>query len=178
MERVSDPLRQLGIALREAEALGGRPFTLGVAQVPHQPGATWNALPAEAYVDAAASLVLTGADLVAPGKELAGLLVDEWGEVIPSAKETTGVAFRYDPPDLMAPQAILLAVPPVLGEPWTLGTLNQVLVETLEQAHLRAVPPSALGAVRQYLPATILAFNTEGDAVSTNPNALTPAQEG
>ncbi len=177
MERVREPLRRLGIALREAEALGGPALTLGVAQVPHRAGAVWNALPATSYVDGAASLVLTGADLIAPGREVAGLLVDEWGEVIPSAKETTGVAFRYDPPDLMAPQAILLAVPPVLGEPWTLGTLNQVLVETLEQAHLRAVPPAALGAVRQYLPATVLAFNTEGDAVSTNPNALTPQQE-
>ncbi len=178
MERVREPLRQLGIALREAEALGGRPFHLGVAQVPHQPGATWNAVPASSYVDAAASLVLTGAGLIAPGKDLSGLLIDEWGEVIPSANETTGVAFRYDPPDLMAPQAILLAVPPVVGEPWTVGTLNQVLVETLEQAHLRAVPPAALGAVRQYLPATMLAFNAEGDAVSTNPNALTQAREG
>jgi hypothetical protein len=177
MERVREPLRQLGIALREAEALGGPAFTLGVAQLPHRAGAVWNALPATSYVDGAASLVLTGADLIVPGKELAGLLVDEWGEVIPSEKETTGIAFRYDPPDLMAPQAILLAVPPVLGEPWTLGSLNQVLVETLEQAHLRAVPPSALGAVRQYLPATMLAFNAEGDSVSTDPNALTPPQE-
>lgn len=178
MERVREPLRQLGIALREAEALGGPAFTLGVAQVPHQAGAVWNALPAPSYVDGAASLVLTGVDLIAPGKELAGLLIDEWGEVVPSATETTGIAFRYDPPDLMAPQAILLAVPPVLGEPWTVGTLNQVLVETLEQAHLRAVPPAALGAVRQYLPATMLAFNAEGDAVSTNPNALTQEKDG
>jgi hypothetical protein len=178
MERVREPLRQLGIALREAEALGGPAFALGVAQVPHTTGAVWNALPAQTYVDGAASLVLTGAGLVAPGRALSGLLIDEWGEVIPSAMETTGVAFRYDPPDLMAPQAILLAVPPVIGEPWTVGTLNQVLVETLEQAHLRAVPPAALGAVRQYLPATALAFNTAGDAVSTNPNALTPPRDG
>jgi hypothetical protein len=178
MQRVREPLRQLGIALREAEALGGPAFALGVAQVPHTTGAVWNALPAQTYVDGAASLVLTGAGLVAPGRALSGLLIDEWGEVIPSAMETTGVAFRYDPPDLMAPQAILLAVPPVIGEPWTVGTLNQVLVETLEQAHLRAVPPAALGAVRQYLPATALAFNTAGDAVSTNPNALTPPRDG
>ncbi|KRD44750.1 hypothetical protein ASE38_11860 [Cellulomonas sp. Root930] len=173
MERVREPLARLGIALREAEALGGPAVSLGAAQVPHRPGDVWNALPADHYVDGAVSLALSGVELVAPGREIAGLLVDEWTEVIPSATETTGVAFRYDPPELMAPQAILLAVPPVVGEPWTLGTLNQVLVETLEQAHLRAVPPGALGAVRQYLPATVLAFNAERDAVSTNPNALT-----
>ncbi len=177
MERVREPLRRLTIALREAEALGGPDFSVGVAQVPHRAGATWNALPAPAYVDGAASLLLAGAELLAPAATVCGLLVDEWSEVIPSAAETTGVAFRYDPPDLMAPQAILVAVPPVVGEPWTVGSLNQVLVETLEQAHLRAVPPSALGAVRQYLPATVLAFNTEADAVSTNPNTLT-AQVG
>jgi hypothetical protein len=98
--------------------------------------------------------------------------------VIPSGTETTGVAFRYDQPELRAPQAILLAVPPVVGEPWTLGTLNQVLVETLEQAHLRAVPPAALGAVRQFLPATVLAFNAAGDVPSTRPNTLTPPAVG
>ena len=142
--------------------------------MPYRAGDVWNALPADHHVDGAVSLALSGAELVAPGRTLAGLLVDEWTEVIPSATETTGVAFRYDPPDLMAPQAILLAVPPVVGEPWTVGTLNQVLIETLEQVHLRAVPPSALGAVRQYLPATVLAYNADRDAVSTNPNALTP----
>lgn len=177
MERVREPLARLGIALREAEALGGAPLALAAAQVPHVPGAVWNALPAERYVDGAVSLLLVGAEAVAPGRAVCGLLVDEWAEVVPSAHETTGVAFRYDPPELMAPQAVLLAVPPVVGEPWTLGTLDQVLVETLEQAHLRAVPPSALGAVRQYLPATVLAHNAERDAVSTNPTALTP-QEG
>ena len=112
------------------------------------------------------------------GATLAGLLVDEWAEVVPSASETTGVAFRYDPPESMAPQAILLAVPPVLDEPWTVGRLNQVLVETLELAHLRAVPPEALGPARQYLPAAVLAFNAEGDAPSTDPNGLTPAAGG
>ena len=69
------------------------------------------------------------------------LFRSEWAEVVPSDTQTTGVAFRYDPPESMAPQAILLAVPPVPGEPWTVGSLNQVLIETLELAHLRTVPP-------------------------------------
>ena len=158
-----------------AEALGGPAFELAPAQLPHRPGATWNALPASSYVDGAVSLALTGAGLVRRGRAVAGLLVDEWSEVVPSDVQTTGVAFAYDPPEAMAPQAILLAVPPVVGEPWTVGRLNQVLIETLELAHLRAVPPSALGAIRQYLPATVLAYNAERDAVSTNPGTLTPA---
>ena len=91
---------------------------------------------------------------------------------MPSRNETAGLAFRYDPPDAMAPQAVLLAVPPAPGEPWTLGRLNQVLLETLDLAHLRGVGPEALGAVGHYLPATMLAFNVAGDAVSTDPNTL------
>ncbi|MFT3969745.1 MAG: hypothetical protein QM695_05545 [Micropruina sp.] len=175
MERVREPLARAGIALREAEALGGLPLRLSVAQVPYASGDTWNALPASRYVDGASSLLLVGGELLAPGRTLAGLLIDEWAEVVPSDTQTTGVAFRYDPPEAMAPQAILLAVPPVPGEPWTVGSLNQVLIETLELAHLRAVPPEALGAVRQYLPASVLAFNNEADVPSTNPHGLTPA---
>ncbi len=178
MERVREPLARAGIALREAEALGGPAMALSVAQVPHSPGATWNALPASSYVDGASSLLVVGGDLLDPGRTLAGLLLDEWAEVVPSATETTGVAFRYDPPEAMAPHAILLAVPPVPGQAWTVGSLNQVLVETLELAKLRAVPPAALGAARQYLPAAVLAFNAEGDAPSTNPNVLTPPPGG
>ncbi len=175
MERVREPLARAGIALREAEAFGGQPLRLTVAQVPYAPGDTWNALPASSYVDGASSLLLIGGELLAPGRTLSGLLLDEWAEVVPSDTQTTGVAFRYDPPESMAPQAILLAVPPVPGEPWTVGSLNQVLIETLELAHLRAVPPEALGAVRQYLPASVLAFNTEADVPSTDPHVFDPA---
>ena len=110
--------------------------------------------------------------MLAPGRQLAGLLVDELTELVPSATETTGVAFRYEPPTATAPQALLLAVPPVIGEAWTAGGLNQVLLETLDLAHVRALAPDDLDLVRQFLPATMLAFNTDGDVPSTNPNAL------
>ena len=72
----------------------------------------------------------------------------------------------------MAPQAVLLAVPPDPAQVWTVGSLNRVLLETLELAHLRATGPEAVDAVQHYLPATMLAFNVHGDAVSTDPNAL------
>jgi len=104
MERVREPLARLGIAAREAEALGGPAFEPVVAQVPYHPGDTWNALPAPHYVDAATSLLLIGGPVLRAGATLAGLLVDEWAEVVPSASETTGVAFRYDPPESMAPR--------------------------------------------------------------------------
>jgi hypothetical protein len=172
LERVREPLMRLGIALREAEALGDAPMSLAIAQTPHRPGAAWNGLPTPTYVDGAASLVLVGGDLLAPARPLAGLLVDEFTELVPSATETTGVAFRYEPPPAMAPQALLLAVPPIIGEPWTIGGLNQVLLETLELAHVRALDAEDLDLARQFFPATVLPFNTDGDVPSTNPNAL------
>jgi hypothetical protein len=105
---------------------------------------------------------------------LAGLLIDEWVEVVPSTRETTAITFQYDAPDSCAPQAILLAVPPVLGRPWTVGGLNRVLIETLELAKLRAVDPAALGDISHWLPALHFAFNVDGDAVSTDFDPLAP----
>ena len=63
-------------------------------------------------------------------------------------------------------------MPPVIGEEWTAGGLNQVLLETLDLAHVRALAPDDIDLVRQFLPATMLAFNTDGDVPSTNPNSL------
>src|SRR5262249_7995837 len=103
--------------------------------------------------------------------QLGGLLVDEWTELIPSRTETTGVAFHFDPPDSVAPQAILLAVPPVTGQQWTVASLNRVLMETLDLARLRGVGHRALGNITHVVPATSLAFNREANAVSSD---LTP----
>jgi hypothetical protein len=177
MERVRVPLARMGRPLGEAEALGtGVALELTVAQVPHLGGQRWVALaPPEgtSHRDGCVSLVLQAAPAELGGP-LCGLQVDEWTEVVPSASETTGIAFQYDPPDAAAPQAILLAVPPVVGEPWRVGTLNRVLLETLDLARLRGVEPGALGDVAHYLPATYLAFNVDNDAVSTDLNPLAP----
>src|SRR6185436_9661812 len=97
-----------------------------------------------------------------------------WVGGVPSARETTAITFQYDAPDACAPQAILLAVPPVLGRQWTVGGLNRVLIETLELAKLRAVDPGALGEIAHWLPALHFAFNVDGDAVSTDFDPLAP----
>lgn len=175
MSRLRDQLFQLGIALREAEAIGGQATPEPrLAQLPHVAGQRWVGLPTEGDLsEGVVSLALHG-DLGNLDRDLSGFLVDEWTEIVPNRHETTGIAFRYDPPDAAPPQAILLAVPPVDGEPWTVGTLNQVLLETLDMAHLRACGPAELQPIGQYLPAAVLAFNLVGDAVSTDLNPLTP----
>ncbi|MET0461256.1 MAG: hypothetical protein ABW195_18540, partial [Ilumatobacteraceae bacterium] len=175
MERVRPALARMTMAYRLAEIAGTTPgLDLAVTQVPHVEGRPWIGLTLGegSPADGLASIVLQDARGVDLGRPLAGLLVDEWTEVVPSRQETAGLAFRYDPPDAMAPQAVLLAVPPVAGQPWTVGLMNQVLLETLDLAHLRAVGPWSLPAAAHYLPATMLAFNAAGDVVSTDPNTL------
>jgi len=55
---------------------------------------------------------------------VAGLLADEWVEVVPDPVQTTGVAFEYPTPGATAPQAILLAVAPDASPSWTLASLQ------------------------------------------------------
>ena len=181
MERVRPPLARMTRPLQHAQVLGrdaaSRPRRRPGPARPRS--ALGRARPArrDHPVDGAASLVLQDAPEQFTGP-LCGVLVDEWTELVPSREETTGIAFQYDPPDASAPQAILLAVPPVVGEPWTVGGLNRVLLETLDLLRLRAVGPALLGDVAHFLPATYLAFNAHGDAVSSDLNLLTAETSG
>jgi hypothetical protein len=178
MERIREPLAKLSLALRAGEVLRTKAALRPVAaQLPHRAGSRWVGgvqAAGQPLPDGRLSLVLQMGDAVDLAQPLAGLLIDEWVEVVPSARETTAITFQYDAPDACAPQAILLAVPPVLGRPWTVGGLNRVLIETLELAKLRAVDPGALGEIAHWLPALHFAFNVDGDAVSTDFDPLAP----
>jgi hypothetical protein len=100
---------------------------------------------------------------------LAGLLVDEWVEVVPNAEETTGVAFHYDAPGASPPQAILLAVSPDERLEWDLETLEATVLSTLELAKLRTVDLSSLDAdLGRYLPALYFARSPAGDTIATD----------
>jgi hypothetical protein len=100
---------------------------------------------------------------------LHGMVIDEWAETIPSAQETTGLAFHYDAPSAEAPQAILLAVPPAQQATWTLDGLEAILLETAALTRLRGVDTDGLGALGQLLPAAWLAQDTANLTVSTDP---------
>ena len=71
-------------------------------------------------------------------------------------------------PNAAPPQTILLAVPPDTETPWTVWSLQQVLLETLDLARVRAVDPDALDEVGHYLPALYVAHNANGDTVSSD----------
>jgi hypothetical protein len=171
MARVRDGVARLNDALSYAEALGGEKLKLSVAQLPYVAGDRWVALPLEAgqkLPGGKLSLVMQSTTPVDMRQPLAGLLIDEWVEVVPNATETTGIALQYDQPNSAPPQTILIAVPPEIGSPWTVRSLQQVLLETLDLARIRAVDPDALGEVGHFLPALYFAHNTAGDTVSTD----------
>jgi hypothetical protein len=190
MQRVREGLARLGASLHLAEATGaGDRVDFAVAQLPHAPGDRWVGLAQtspEAFGTGKLSLVVHTAGTVDVTAAMAGLLIDEWVEIVPSRSETTGIAFQHDAPNACAPQAILLAVPPVMGTSWTAWDLHRLLLETLDAAKLRAVDAEALdtaalnpvagspavGELSHYLPAIYFAQNVDGDAIAPDFSAL------
>lgn len=100
--------------------------------------------------------------------EIAGLLVDDWVEVVPSERETTALAFGYDAPVSTAPQAILLALAPATATHWSLAALEDVAREALSLSRLRMVDPEALQGLGHLLPSLFLADNDAQETISTD----------
>jgi hypothetical protein len=142
---VREGVSRLEAALMYAEALGSpERLDLRVAQLPHAPGDRWVALPSP-VAGGRVSFVAQATQQPVPGRPVAGLLVDEWTEVVPARSQVTGVSVHVDQPDARAPQAVLLAVPPTEERVWSLDALESTVLETLDLARLRLVDPEALG---------------------------------
>jgi hypothetical protein len=191
---VREGVSRLERTLLYAQALGSpEQLALRVAQLPHRPGDRWGALPGEA-IGGRLSLVAQTAAAPAAGAALAGLVIDEWTEVIPARTQVTGLAFHVDQPNSRAPQAILLAVPPTEDHVWSLAALEAVVLETLDLARLRLVDLEALGRTSaalaapapgaaavvipqtgHYLPATYLAAAPADATVTTDLARVTAA---
>lgn len=170
--RVRDGVARLNSAISYAEALNtGDRLKLTVAQLPHSPTDRWIGLPLKSgqnMPSGKVSLVVQSPANVDARQKLAGVLIDEWVEVVPNTTEITGLALQFDQPNAAPPQTILIAVPPQLETPWTTWSLQQVLLETLDLARVRAVDSEALDEVGHYLPALYFAFNALGETVSTD----------
>ncbi|QSA98822.1 hypothetical protein [Methylococcus sp. EFPC2] len=142
---VRDGAARLGTALTYGEALGSAALALAVGQIPYAPGDRWVGLavaPGQPFPSGRLSLVAHAP--LAPvhfDQALAGLMIDEWAEVVPSERETTGLSFHYDQPNSAPPQTLLLAVPADGRAVWDLDSLTGVLRETLDLAKLRAAAP-------------------------------------
>ncbi|MEU1973490.1 hypothetical protein ABZ477_17680 [Microbacterium sp. NPDC019599] len=138
------------------EVMGGRPLSASIAQLPPD-DTPWLGGPVTdpTGMTGKVSLAIYGVSMLpAAGATGTALLVDQWSESIPYREEVTGVAVHYDQPDATAPQVVLVAVPPVLDQPWTLIDFAATLHDTLEIARNRMVEVEHIGASRygQLLP--------------------------
>ncbi len=147
------------------EALGTATQTIDVAQLPTGQ-TTWAAVSANAPASGTLSLLLNRPTRTQPSAAWAGLLVDEWNELIPAATQPTAISFRYQTPVAEAPQAVLLAVPPTAAAVWDNDTLIDTVRETLTLAKVRLV--DNVDELRPFLPAICLTGNTANETVSSN----------
>lgn len=161
-------LRRFSLA---AGALRGTTLDFEIAQLPAAEGAQWGALPygpGETRPSRVTGLAIHAPYGVVPDGTWRGLVVDEWVERIPAPAEDTAIALHYDDPGAEAPQALLLAVPPVLGTPWSADALVDTISETLDLAKIRCVDSELLPTLGQFLPAIYLSGNFADDTIVTH----------
>jgi hypothetical protein len=130
-------------------------------QLPVAPGAKWigGSFDGTVKADDVVSIAMHGgpAAFTAP---MAGLLSDEWTELVPAPTETTGMAIHVNRPNAVAPHALLVAVAPKQTGRWSWDDLVAILGDTLDRARLRAVEPDAIGSPYfQLLPPIVTAFD-------------------
>ncbi len=151
------------------DALSASGPRLKVGQLPHDPAPARRWIGLEIGREAPpiqVAFVVSSADKLDPARPVAGLLVDEWADVVPRADETTALALHFDRPSTEAPNSALLAVHPGDREAWDLATLTDTVVEAVELARVRAVDLQSLHMVGRLLPATYLPRNVTGDTTS------------
>jgi hypothetical protein len=159
--RVRPRMQALGVVAMYRDWLDKAPMDMVPAQLPVEPGAAWiggvfgETITAHDDV----SVMLHGA----PGNfaaAMAGLVIDEWTELVPTANETTGIAMNVNRPNAVAPQSLLLAIAPKQVGRWTWNDLVATLHDTMARARLRAVEPDhEKYPYFQLLPPIVTAFN-------------------
>ena len=165
---VSDAVTKLEDILMMGEAWSqtGTPFSLNVSQLPYYAERHWlglsnderdNQVNQADWVRNPLSLVLSvhgdtpafATSRIGQARPVtAGILLDEWDELIPSPQVDTSVAYQYDAPNTQAPQSLLLAVSSKMEEPagavWTPDALAKIVRDTADLAKVRAVDFDAL----------------------------------
>ena len=85
-----------------------------------------------------------GPNATATGTVAVGV-VDRFGETIPDAEHISSLAFSHDLPPARAPQAVVLAVPPVVDEELTTDVLVDIVTEVRALARARMGDPAQMG---------------------------------
>ncbi|MEO5817902.1 MAG: hypothetical protein ABIT20_21710 [Gemmatimonadaceae bacterium] len=136
------------------ETLFSTTLDLTAVQLPYRGQDSWLAVqfpaldpatgePFDITRDTVSMLVHGDAAFVA-GSLRTGILIDAWNETIPARDQSTGISFNYNRPNAMPPQALLLAIPPVMTGHWSWDALVGILNDTLRRAKTRAVEPLLL----------------------------------
>ena len=172
--RVREKMKHWENALLLGDAIGAAGSTdLTPLQLPYVEGEPWLALEIPANHEITSDRLLYTAHFAKPfdpGEPICGLLIDEWTEVIPGTRETTGIAFQYDRPNSEAPQCWLLALPATLTGFWSWDELLLAVVDALESAKRRAIEPTHVDttAYSWFLPATMSANTFPEISISNN----------
>ncbi|MEW2526459.1 hypothetical protein [Streptomyces sp. NPDC047071] len=167
--RLWERVVQLGSALRDDD----EEPELAPVQLPYRPNDHWLGMefaPGAAITEDRLLFTAHYADGADEDEPHCGLLLDEWTEVIPAERETTGITADVDRPDSEPPQAMLLVVPPVRTGTWDTSDLVAAVHETFAMARARAVEPAHLedSAYAHLLPATLMPATTPPITISTD----------
>ena len=155
LARVRKPLYRWEIIRTLADALTDVTLDVRPIQIPFRANDSWLAveLPATDPGDPTKpfgisrdtlSIAAHGTTAFQAGVRQSGIMIDDWTEEIPTADETTGISFRYNQPNAVPPQSLLLAVTPVETGSWNWDDLVGILNDTLQRAKRRAVEPDQL----------------------------------
>lgn len=164
--RVREKLRDLEVAGHLTQVLAAAEIPLQPLQFPFRADTPWLGLEFPETNADGSSFVIDEDKLLytahfAVGfdqtQRQAGLLLDEWTEVIPNRTEDTGLAFHYDRPNSEPPQTLLLALPPKYTGGWRWQDLVDTVHETMDLAKKRAIEPDHIDttAYARFLPAII-----------------------
>jgi hypothetical protein len=161
LARVRPKMQALDTVTMYRDWIHGTLMDLLPAQLPVEPGAQWigGAFGETVTAHDVVSVMLHGApgNYVSP---MAGMVIDEWTELVPTNVETTGIAMNINRPNAVAPQALLLAVAPKQVGHWSWDGLVATMHDTLARARLRAVEPDDIKyPYFQVLPPIVTAFN-------------------
>jgi len=180
LARVRRPLYRWEVVRTLADALNDVRLQLNPVQVPFRAKDSWlavefpeldpNNTPADdppkkfGISRDTLSIAAHGDSAFRAGVRQSGVLIDDWTEEIPTASETTGISFRFNQPNAMPPQTLLLAVTPEETGSWNWDALVGILSDTLRRAKRRAVEPAQLeklgSAWNAFAPALVSEFST------------------
>lgn len=109
-----------------------------------------------------------------PGGQQAGILVDEWIDIIPNKEETTGVSFHHNQPNAKAPQCLILGLTPQITGNWRWNDIVDMLNETFELAKARGLSYEQISGtpLAQILPLTAIPFTANGNVIGLSATHL------